>query len=358
VRIGILKPDHFGDLILAAPALAALQRLFNDLVLLCNPNTVKLAAHLFPELPRKPILFPHLDKERQLSLSARPLSACRDQFDLLVCLRWDSYLGPHIEGAGIPTYCSGLDVLDLHVAIEHYQTVCILTDPYDPLTSYEYPFCSKPQSRPKALNVAGLCISAGYALNAWPLNHWLGLAERLGRVGVRVILIGGPCERSRLHILADAVQSSLNYKPAILVGGDDYSDFVNKAADQVDVVVATDSGTAHLLSLACPIISLFGGSPWRRFAPLGAHNAVICRHLPCSPCRQFDRRSINLCQTQECLTNLLPECVMGCLDAYLGKVDFHEPFNFKDVWATQAPWDYQLIEVAKRLPRYQLATLN
>jgi heptosyltransferase-2 len=344
--------------VLAAPALAALQRQFDDLVLLCNPNTLKLAAHLFPELPREPILFPHLDKNRRLSLSARPLSAYRDEFDLLVCLRWDSYMSPHVEEAGIPYYSSGLDVLDLHVAIEHYQTVCILTDPYDPLTSYEYPYCAKAQSRPAALNTVGLCISAGYALNAWPLNHWLGLAERLGDQGIRVMLLGGPCERNRLHVLAGAVENSVGYKPAVLVGADDYSGFLNTVAEQVDLVVATDSGTAHLLSLACPIVSFFGGSPWRRFAPLGAYNAVVCRHLPCSPCRQFDRKSINVCQTQECLTNLFPDRVMGCLEAYLANVDFHEPFNFKDVWATQSPWDYQLIEAAKRLPRYQLATLT
>ena len=64
MRVGVLKPDHLGDLILAAPALAALQRRFEHLTLFCHPNNVALAGHLFPGIRRLALHLPHLDKER------------------------------------------------------------------------------------------------------------------------------------------------------------------------------------------------------------------------------------------------------------------------------------------------------
>ena len=64
-------------------------------------------------------------------------------------------------------------------------------------------------------------------------------------------------------------------------------------AEAVDLVIATDSGTAHLTSLVRPVISLCGGSPWTRFAPLGRYNVVLSRRYPCSPCWQFVRGCID-----------------------------------------------------------------
>src|SRR5205807_5727702 len=77
MRVGILKPDHIGDLILSAPAIAALRRHFEDLVLLCHPQTVALGRHLFPGLAIQPILFAHLDRTRSLGMDVRPLTETR-----------------------------------------------------------------------------------------------------------------------------------------------------------------------------------------------------------------------------------------------------------------------------------------
>jgi ADP-heptose:LPS heptosyltransferase len=336
VRIGILKPDHFGDLILAAPAIAALRRHYADLVLLCNPGTVKLANYLFPGLALEPILFPHLDKTCRVNQEARPLTRFRDLVDFLICLRWDTYFPHHMDHAGIPYFASGLDVFDVHVTVEQRTVVESLIGPYDP--QFEIPGHASPPGRPRKLDAVGLCISAGFPLNAWPMNHWLSLAEQLHQRGIDITLIGGPCEATRLRILAETMAYSLGCTPRLLIGGDDYEAFLNKLAHQVDLVIATDSGTAHLASLAKPILSLFGGSPWRRFAPFGQGHAIISRQLPCGPCWQFDRGSVNLCHTRECLTNLVPDQVMACLDAYLTGERFTKPRLIHDVWMAEAPW--------------------
>src|SRR5258708_30436868 len=97
MRVAILKPDHLGDMILSAPAVAALRRHRDDLVLLCHPQTMSLARHLFPGLRLQPILFAHLDKTRSIDVDSRPLTELRGAFDLLICLRWDKHLGPQVK---------------------------------------------------------------------------------------------------------------------------------------------------------------------------------------------------------------------------------------------------------------------
>lgn len=338
MRVGILKPDHLGDLVLAAPAVAALGRHFADVRLFCHPATAPLARHLFPGLPLRPVLLPHLDKTRRLPLETRPLAGLRGEVDFLVCLRWDNRLQAHLDDAGIDYHASGLDVLDLHVSVEQQAVVAAVAPPYDPLTSYVYAKNTRTAERPRRVRTVGLCVSAGFDLNAWPLCHWLALAERLHERGARVVLVGGPNEALRLGVLAAAAADSLGYPPRVLVGGPDFGAFLRQLAEAVDLVIATDSGTAHLASLVCPVLSLFGGSPWRRYAPLGRANAVITRQLPCSPCRQFDRTSVNTCHTQECLTRLTPEQVEACLDVYLSGAEAVRPRLVAGAWLAEAPW--------------------
>lgn len=339
MKVGILKPDHLGDLVLAAPAIAALRRRFTNLTLFCHPKSLGLAAHLFPGIPTSGVLFPHLDKERAPARSAQAglRAAFRDRVDLLICLRWDEHIAQLVGRLDCDCRGSGGAALETHVAVEHRRVVFPYTGSYDLLTSYQYAGCPARQ-RPASLKAVGLCIAAGFQLNSWPLCHWLDLAKLLQRRGIRVVLLGGPAEVARLHVLAGAVQDSLGEAPPVLVGGRDFGGFLSALAASVDLVVATDSGTAHLGSLVRPVVSLFGGSPWRRFAPLGPGHVVLCRNYPCSPCSQFVRHRVNLCHTQECLTNLFPEQIQTCLDAYLAGCDCSQGLQVEGVWMMQAPW--------------------
>jgi heptosyltransferase-2 len=339
VRVGILKPDHLGDLILAAPALAALRRRFTRLTLFCHPKNLPLAAHLFPGLTARPLHLPHLDKDRGGDDDARDrVRMLREEVDLLICLRWDGQIERLLTIPDIEYHTPGPAVANMHVAAEHHALVVPFTGPYDILSSYVYPDCAPLDKRPSQLASVGLCISAGFRLNAWPISHWLGLAERLHRHGTQVVLISGPAEVGRLHILGGAIADSSGYRPQVIVGSNDFGATLRQIHRLVDVVVATDSGTTHLAALVRPVVSLFGGSPWRRFAPLGRFNAVLSRRYHCSPCIQFNRATVNLCHTQECLTNLLPEQVYGCLLAYVTGLDLTNSPQINGVWMTQAPW--------------------
>ncbi len=339
MRVGLLKPDHLGDLVLAAPAVAALRRRFADLTLFGHPQALPLAAHLFPGLRLRPLTLPHLDRSRALPADGpAPGEAGLREVDLLICLRWDRHVERLLGRLGVEFHASWLDVLDLHVAAEHRAVVEPFAGPYEVLESFAYPR-RPPGCRPSDVAAVGLCVAAGFRLNAWPSCHWLGLAERLHRRGAEVVLIGGPDEAVRLRVLADACEGALGYRPRVLLGGADFGAFLEAVADAADLVVATDSGTAHLVSLVCPVVSLFGGSPWRRFAPLGRFNAVLSRRLACSPCRQFDRGSVNACVTPDCLANLFPDQVDRCLSAYLAGTDLTNEVQIDGVRMASAPWE-------------------
>jgi len=326
-------------MVLAAPAIAALRRRFSHLTLICHPKNLRLAEHLFPGLRALPLYLPHLDKEHRTDTSARQrVDLLRREVDLLICLRWDGQIDHLLTVPEIEYYMPGPGGPTSHVSVDQRALVCPFTGSYDIVDSYVYPGFRPLSKRPAQLNRVALCISAGFRLNSWPLCHWLGLAERLHQRATQIVLIGGPAESARLHVLEESLAESLGYSPPVLVGSSDFGATLRQLHSLVDLVIATDSGTAHLAALVRPVVSLFGGSPWQKFAPLGRFNAILSRRYPCSPCRQFNRVEANTCHTQECLTNLLPEQVLACLTAYLEGQDFAREARVDGVWITEAPW--------------------
>src|SRR5438093_12349748 len=136
VKVGVLKPDHLGDLILSAPALAALGRRFDALTLFCHPRNLSLAAHPFPRMSARALPLPHLDKERARDSDTRSrLRALRDEIDLLICLRWDGQIERLLTIPELEYHIPGTPRPDRHVAAEHRLLIAPFTGPYDILTS-------------------------------------------------------------------------------------------------------------------------------------------------------------------------------------------------------------------------------
>src|SRR5262249_42042745 len=214
----------------------------------------------------RPVLFPHLDKDRDTELyDLRRLRAdLRLDADLLISLRWDAFVEDLIRSLDIDARIYGRPADETHVAVEHRWIVFPFTGWYDILSSYSYPTSVPAEERPREVRAVGLCISAGFHLNAWPVSNWFELGRCLDQRGAEVVRIGGPAEVARLQVLAEAFEDSLGYRPTVLVGTSDFEDGLRRLAEAVDLVIATDSGTAHLASLVRPVVSLFGGSPWTR----------------------------------------------------------------------------------------------
>jgi heptosyltransferase-2 len=199
------------------------------------------------------------------------------------------------------------DTNDLHQSVIDYSVVRGLRAAYDldemQLGASAKELQRKARLRPRKI---GFSIGSGFHANAWPVAKWVDLArELLEKCDEITILCGLP----DLPI-AKAIAAALGNprKLGLEIGSSDFASFVSRVAE-LDVVIATDGGTAHLCSLGAPILSICGPSPYRRYSPFGLHNRLITRDMSCSPCCQYAAHLANSCLSNECMIGISPDAV-------------------------------------------------
>ena len=299
--VTVLKPDHLGDLVLAAPAIRALQASGREVRLHVAPSSAGLARYLFGEIGRiRTIEFQHLSRKPVPPPDFTELIEDARQSEILLCLRSDQVIERMLNDLRLDCIAPARDP-----RIHETASQKLLLEPIIGGYSRTQHFSGQPIGTGAERRHVALCISAGFPTNRWPNLHWLNLATLLGRKGIFITLVGGPSERNDLALLSRLLRTVPH---RVLEGGSDFDRFL-RALEEVDLVMASDSGTAHICSLAKPICSLFGPSPWRRYAPFGRNNLLITRDEVCSPCAQFSSRIINGCASRECMTAWNPELV-------------------------------------------------
>lgn len=143
----------------------------------------------------------------------------------------------------------------------------------------------------------------------WPLEHYASLARRLGDLGARVWIIGGPAEQ-------ELAQELRNAGPHVhdLTGHDLRNAILALAT--VDVAVSNDSGLLHVAAaLGTPSIGIFGPtSPWH-WAPLNPLAAIVQRREPldCQPCH----KPICRVRHHRCMHDIRPDAVFDAVDQAL-----------------------------------------
>ncbi len=308
-RIAIVKPDHIGDLILAAPAIGWLASQSLDATLFVPKSNLALARYLFPTLPIEAMDFGYLSKNAG-SVDGKSLQqtlAPARGRDMVVFLRSDHVLNRertrHLVGPCAFTDSNN----ERHETINHRAGVRVYFGDYKSDDTWAWsrrPFPRKPKT-------VGLCLGSGFPTNKWSIIRWTELGHRLMKSGVDLRLIGGPMETNELAILGETLGLEAG---ATIRGGSDIGAFVEAVA-QTDVVIATDGGAGHLCSLATPILTIAASVPFRRFAPYGAANRVISLDLPCSPCMNAHDTHVNLCFSHECSYGVTVDHVLSALDA-------------------------------------------
>lgn len=300
-RVAVLKPDHLGDLVLASPAIRALCRAHRDVALFVNPASRRLAEFLFGDAAElHTVNLGHLARTSADIIEPDQFARELADFAAVYCLRDDPAMRAVMALVKSPHYLAGSDHY-LHETAAHRRCLVPIIGEY----SRTALFSTAPIAWPATLARVGLCISAGFPTNQWPLACWMELGNELSRRGLTVDLIGGPREQDDLRLLSRLL-SRLPHR--VIVGGDDFAAFLDELKP-VDLVIATDSGTAHICSLRKPICSIFGSSPWRRYAPFGRYNLLLTRDEVCSPCLQFSSAEVNGCLSRECMTALPPRQV-------------------------------------------------
>lgn len=314
MKIAVVKPDHLGDLILSSAAIRALAKHFPDLTLMISEKMFPLANFLFPSLPLCGIELPHLGKSQTASLKVPDLRA----YDHVVFLRTDGVLNAEWMALRSPSFTANADNHHQHQSALDYATVSSLIGDYD-IDAHHFgdnyqAVAAKARQRPQTI---GLSLGSGFHTNSWPPSRWIEIGSRLLRAGCALRCIGGPAERPIIAFILS--QLGLGMDSAI-IGDHDFGVFLSKIA-ALDLVIASDGGSAHLCSLAAPILSIFGPSPFRRFAPFARWNRLLVRPMPCAPCYQFHKTVVNCCVTAECMSAITADVLFDAVFRQATTVD-------------------------------------
>lgn len=308
-RVAVLKPDHLGDLIITSPAIRALLVDFPKLDIFVSRGNSSLASYLFPNTKIYFLDVPHLSRSYRTSLNdyQNQLKSLV-KYDLVIALRDDenfNYDTLHLFTKKIIS-SPYIEAEETHEARHHRNSISHLTGNYD--ISHFF-FEKKDLKWPKTINILGLSIGASTFNKHWNILSWVELISLAYKNKIEVYLICGPSE---IH-LANRIASITNIKPDhIIVGSSDFPTFFKKISD-IDIVICIDGGTSHLISLTKPVLTLFGSSPFRRFAPIGSQNRVLTLDLKCSPCTGFHSHIASGCVTQDCMNGLLPRAVWNAI---------------------------------------------
>lgn len=304
-HVAVLKPDHLGDLVLASSAIRAISAQART-TLFVGGGSLKLSRYLFSDVESQACNFPHLARVPVPPLDISSIAMRLAKFDTVFILRDDPVMRTLAQETKTKVVIAAGDHLT-HDTLIHKRGL----EPHIGRYSRTKFFFGQPLFRADVTRRVGLCIAAGFPNNLWPLQHWRELALLLTREGIAFSLIGGPNERPALDLLS----ASLRHIPhRAIVGTQDFASFLDQL-DDLDLIVASDSGSAHICSLRRPILSVFGSSPWRRYAPFGFANMLMTRDLVCSPCVQFSKDQVNGCLTRECLVSLMPKDVLRAVIA-------------------------------------------
>jgi heptosyltransferase-2 len=129
--------------------------------------------------------------------------------------------------------------------------------------------------------VIGLHLGAAFGPSKlWPPESFARLAARLGREGLRPLLLGSAADSEMALAVAAAAEAPLRSlvgrdRPALLPG----------LLARLSCLVSGDTGVAHLAAaLGVPTVTLFGPTDPRLTAPRAKTARALCRNVPCSPC--------------------------------------------------------------------------
>lgn len=129
---------------------------------------------------------------------------------------------------------------------------------------------------PQRLNLV-ISPCASHTLRNWPSDHYARLADyAIERHGMKVVLVGSPAE-FELRFCA-AIEAAMTRKAHNICGQDTLKQ-LTALLGQADVVVAPDTGPAHIASaMGTDVIGLFAASNPHRSGPYGSLKWCVNRY--------------------------------------------------------------------------------
>jgi lipopolysaccharide heptosyltransferase II len=333
-RILVIRLDLLGDLVFAAPTIAALRARYPraEITLLTLPYTRPLAA-----------LLPGVDRTLALDVNRyrrpagwRNLGEAVALVRELRAARFDVCLALHGRPAGVLALLSGARYR-VGYAAHAYPFAFNVSVPgrrYE-RRQHETEYCldlaravgadgpgvPRLMAPPAAARLPGLAAGERYVVlhpgasngsaKRWPAAAWARLAQDAAHeLGIRVVVTGGDAERA----LVAAVAASAGDAAVPLVG----TSLLDLAAvlAGAEALVSGDTGPLHLAAaLGRPVVGVYGPTDPAQTGPCGARTAVVRRPVPCGPC--YDLRAPAECKLPDrahlCMRELSPDAVLGAL---------------------------------------------
>jgi ADP-heptose:LPS heptosyltransferase len=347
-RLLLIRPDHFGDVLLASPAIAALRQARPEahISLLVGPWSLEVARRgaqvdeiltcEFPGFTRRPKRHP-LEPYQLLLREARRR---RGRYDLALILRPDHWWGallaalaaiplrlgwdtpttrPFLSEALPPPPAAHAARLNLMLAERAAEVVAgarterspAATDgPRLDLPDHLAPiFRLTPEERAWAAELAEraggplilLHPGSGSQLKNWPADRWAAVVDALAERGACVVLTGGPDDPASPRAVAAAMRA----RPLVLAGATTLGQ-LGALAERCALALGTDNGPLHLAAaLGAPTLRLYGPTDPAIFGPWGsaADHLVLTHQLPCRPCGNLI--------APPCTAHQEPPCLLG-----------------------------------------------
>jgi lipopolysaccharide heptosyltransferase II len=355
-RVLLIRPDHIGDVLLSAPAVALLRASLPraHLSYLVGPWSAA-AARRGPHVDAVHALaFPGFTRQRNSNLVApyallvrQATRLRRERYDLAVILRPDHWWGALLAlAAGIPVRV-GSETPETAALLTHarpprpaehaaelavgvarlaLRVVGATAQPSDPTASFTIGEAARAAvadnlwgaNHLETRRVVALHPSAGAPLKSWPAQNWAALADRLAERGLAVILVGAPDDGPLLF----RIQAHMSQPPVVSAFGQSLE--VSAAIyARCELVVGLDSGAAHLAAaVGTPTVRLFGPAsvdiygPW---PPRRDQQPLVAQELACVPCGHLESPPCGALSLPACLLALRVEDVLVAVERQLGE---------------------------------------
>lgn len=336
-RILLIRPDHLGDLLLAAPAIAALRQALPRacLSLMVGPWSLEAARRAAEVDEVLTCPFPGFDRQVRRGkiwpyvLLRREAALLRGRFDLAVVLRPDHWWGALLATAARVPRRLGFETREtgplltnalpfkkrLH-AVEQNRLLAAAAAqlaggselpaslPLVPaalrLEPDDHAWAVRaleglPADGPRVLIHAG----SGSDLKAWPVDRWARLADVLAEAGAQVIFSGGPNEIGYV----EAVQRAM-VRPSLSLAGHTRLGQLAAVLTHCTLAIGSDNGPLHLAAgLGVRTVRLYGPSDPAIFGPPPSRHCALAAALPCRPCGNL--------VAPPCGARAEPPCMLG-----------------------------------------------
>ncbi|MES2693165.1 MAG: glycosyltransferase family 9 protein [Verrucomicrobiota bacterium] len=135
-----------------------------------------------------------------------------------------------------------------------------------------------------------VCAAAGFAnvaIKTWPAENFVAALRHLGeRHHLPTLLIGHESERAYLESLRSlAASAPTSTAPALWLGGAGDLPLLAALIAESALFLGNDTGALHLAAAVdVPVVAIFGGGTWPRFAPAARRAISVVHPLPCFGC--------------------------------------------------------------------------